>query len=242
MLIAMSVLVVPHAASAGVGKVSSPEVEKGMVEFEYSGTRYHDSARGLNNKQSHTYELEYGFTDRFLFGLEAKSAREAGEGNTLTGVGAEAQYVLTTQGDWWLTSAIKGEYLIGTHNGEPDAGELNMLASYRSGNARLIGNVGIERSFGVNQDRNVLLSSALQASYRINPYINPGLEWHADHGPLGDFGQQRDTEYYAGPIARGELIAFGNSALGYTAGYYWGLNEGAASRAARVQLGYEFAF
>ena len=129
MLIAMSALVVPHAASAGVGKVSSPEVEKGMVEFEYSGTRYHDSARGLNNKQSHTYELEYGFTDRFLFGLEAKSARQSSEGSTLTGVGAEAQYVLTTQGDWWLTSAIKGEYLIGTNNNEPDEGELSVLAA-----------------------------------------------------------------------------------------------------------------
>lgn len=242
LLLSTVVGLAPLVAVAGVGKVSSPEVTKGMAEIEYSGTRSHDTRRDQNNRQSHTYEIEYGLSDRLLLGLEVKSAREAGVGSSLSGVGAEAQYVLTRQGDTWLTSAIKGEYLIGTNNGEPDEAELSLLTSYRYGNVQVVANIGLERAFFDASDPNVNILSALQASYTLSPHLNPGLEWQADHGSLRSLSRREDSEYYVGPIVKGTLFSVGNSALGYTAGYYWALNEAAAARAARIQLGYEFAF
>ena len=229
-------------ALAGVSKVSSPEFAKGAAEVEYSGTRYSDSDRAHNNQQAHTYELEYGFTDRFMFGLEANSARTADEGHEFTAYGIEAQYALTKQGDWWLSSAIKGEYGKAVHRDDADEFEAKLLASRTYGPAKFTGNLSLERQLGNNREHGIGVDTALQAVYSLNEHFNPGLEWHADWGSMNNFATGDDNAHYVGPIARGELFEIGKNDLEYTVGYYWGSGSEAADHAARVQLEYGFAF
>lgn len=230
-------------ASAGVGKISSPDVTKGEFEVEYSATRYGDeSGSALNNKQAHTYELEYGFTDRFMLGLEVGQTRESPQGSKIEGYGVEAQYELTRQGDWWLNSAIKAEYLHAAHDADPDELELKMLASYSAGANKLTGNLSFESELGNSRDHGIALESAVQAKHTLNEHFAPGIEWHAEYGNLSDLGNSDDVKHYVGPVLTGTLFDFGSSELEYTAGYYWGLTDVSANNAARIQLGYSIAF
>lgn len=219
---------------AGVGKISSPRVTKGETEVEFSAARYGDDRKSLNNKQSHTYEFEYGFSDDFKMGIEAKSSRAAGgDGWRFEGYGIEAQLELTQQGPWWLNSAIKAEYLRTPRSTEADEVELNLLASRSYGASSLTINVELAREFGDNHDESVALGSALQAKHAYSKAFAPGLEWHADYGKLNDLGTEE--AHYVGPIVSGEVLE-----IGYTLGYYWGLNDAAADNAMRMQIGYEF--
>ena len=230
------------ATYAGVGKISSPTVTKGVAEIEYSGTRYGDNKKLLNNKQSHTYEIEYGVTDRVLLGFEGKSARASGDRHVFNAYGAEAQYMVTEQGDWWLNTAIKGEYLQATQNNTPNEIEVKWLASKKMGATQVVFNLGFEKEVGDHRKSGLAFETALQGSYKMNEYISPGLEWHADYGMLNKLDKGTQHAHYVGPIVTGDLFHTANGEVEYTAGYFWGLGNKAADNAARVEIGYEFAF
>ncbi|MFZ4540345.1 MAG: hypothetical protein ACOYNL_00865 [Rickettsiales bacterium] len=230
-------------AYAGVGKVSSPNVEKGVAEIEYSGTRYGDSSGSSNNnKQNHAIELEYGFTDRFMFGLEMEIERESPHSTKIDGFGVEAQYELTQQGNWWLNSAIKGEYLHATHAGDADALELLMLASRQWGATQATLNVELAREMGNNRSSGLGLSSRFQAIHAFNDHFAPGIEWDADYGRVNKLGDSDRQEQYLGPVVTGELFELGKGEVDYAVGYYWGLTKDSANKAARLHVSYEFPF
>ncbi len=240
--VALTFSAVALPAMAGVGKLSSPAVTKGEVEVEYSGTRYGDSGKASNNKQSHTYELEYGLTDNFMLGIEAKSSRKSGQSHEFSAYGIEAQYELTQQGAWWLATAVKGEYAKAVHDGDADEIEVKWLASRSYGASNLLVNIGLERELGDNRAHGVTLTSALQASHAFTKHFAPGFEWHAEHGKLNKLGDGDVREHYLGPIVKGELFDIGRGEVNYTAGYYWGLNDDSADTAARLHIAYEVAF
>lgn len=228
-------------AHAGVGKVSSPVVKHGVLEFEYSGSRLSDDDASLNNKQSHTYEIEYGLTDRFMLGLEAESGRESGEGHVFEAAGVEAQYLLTEQGDWWLTSAVKTEYLHGARN-RPDELEVKWLGAYRHKLADVVVNLDFEREVGENRDHGIEFGTKLQVTHPLNKHFNPGIEWQAEYGTLNNLGDNDHEEQYIGAVAHGEIARFSTHEIEYVAGYFWGATDQSADHAARIQLEYEIAF
>ncbi len=230
------------ATYAGVGKISSPTVTKGVAEIEYSGTRYGDNKKLLNNKQSHTYEIEYGVTDRLLLGFEGKSARASGDKHIFNAYGAEAQYMVTEQGDWWLNTGIKAEYLQATQSNKTNEIEAKWLASKKLGSTQVVFNLGFAKEVGNHSESGLAVETALQGSHKINEYISPGLEWHADYGKLNKLDKGNQHAHYVGPILTGDLFHTNNGEVEYTVGYFWGLGNNAADNAARLEIGYEFAF
>lgn len=236
-----AVFILANSALAGVGKVSSPAVSKGELEVEYTGVRYGDSRSSLNNKQAHAYEVEYGFSDRFMLGIEGKSERESGDDDLqFVGYGVEAQYELTSQGAWWLASAMKAKYLRTPRHSEADEAELQLLLARSYGASRLVLNLGLEHELGNNRERGVALESALQARHAFNEHFAPGIEWHATHGTLNDLG--RNETHYVGPMVGGALFEMGGHEVAYNIGHFWGMNNASADHATRVQLGYSVAF
>ncbi len=237
----LPLLLLATPAFAGVDKIESPAVEKGVAEISYSGTRYSDSDASRHNQQAHEVEFEYGVTDRLKLGISTEIEHEPGEASKFAAYGIEAQYALTTQGNYWLSSALKGEYNRAYHR-DTDADELEamLLASHKSGPVNVIGNLRFGHDVGPHRESGVEVSSGLQATYRFNRYLTPGLEWHADYGKLNDFGA--NDGHYVGPVMTGELVSFGGQELEYTAGYYWGIGSESTDRAARIELEYEFAF
>lgn len=242
LLASVSFVIMPNASFAGVGKISFPAITKGEAEIEYTGTRYGDSAKAQRNKQKHIYEMEYSFTDSFMFGLEAKSMRQSTKGHEISAYGIEAQYELTNQGDWWIDSAIKGEYLLADHANEPAILEMKILAAYKLGDTRLTGNLNFEKEVGNNRSSGSALESQFQASRHLNEHINPGIEWHAEYGKLDNISSTSAQEHYVGPIISGDLFELGGHEVEYTLGYFFGITNASADNAARLQLGYEFTF
>ncbi len=241
-LVGATTMLASSIAYAGVGKISSPNVTKGVAEIEYSGTRYGDNKKSLNNKQAHTYEIEYGVTDRLLLGVEGKSARASGDKHIFNAYGAEAQYMLTEQGNWLLNSGVKAEYLQATQRNKSDEIEVKWLASKKMGATEVVFNLGFEKEVGDHRESGLGVETALQGSYKMNAYISPGLEWHADYGKLNKLDKGNQHAHYVGPILTGELFHTNNGEVEYTVGYFWGLGNKAANNAARIEIGYEFAF
>lgn len=231
------------AVYAGVGKVSSPQVHKGEAEIEYNATRTgDDDDHSLNNAQKHTLEFEYGITDRWMLGLEFEATREVPSHTDLKGAGFETQYEMTKQGDWWLSSAIKGEFLFAHEPASPDEGELVLIGQRAEGRARITANLAFEREFGNNRNGGVSVSSAIEGLYRYRSLLSPGIEWHAEYGNADDFSADEDQEHYLGPIVKGTLFEIGDGAVGYEVGYFWGLTSASADDAQRIKIAYEFHF
>lgn len=240
LLFAAVILATATPSLAGVSKVSSPKVTQGRTKLEHSATRYGDDRRSLNNKQSHSYELEYGLTEDIMIGLEGKSARNAGKGHEFTGYGAEMQYELTAQNDWWLDSAIKAKYIAAARSNSADEAEIKILLARSYGPAVATINTGFVREFGKNRSESALFESSTQVKYKLTQHLEPGMEWHAEFGKINKLGSE--ASHYIGPILTGALFQQGKHKIGYAAGYFWGLTGDSADNASRIQLGYEFLF
>lgn len=227
------------SAQAGVGKISSPAVERGVWELEYGASRTGDNAGSArNNEQSHQTELEYGVTDRLRLGAEF----DAGRGVRSKAVAVKAQYEFTEQGDWWLGSAIKGEYAFATHEDDSDEAELKWLLERRDGPWRTLANLSFSRGIGANRDNGIGVGSRVQETYHWTDLLSPGLEWHADYGALHHLNAEDERGHYVGPMVTGTLLDLGDHGLDYTLGYYRGLGHAAAENAARLELDYDFRF
>jgi hypothetical protein len=185
--------------------------------------------------------MEYGFTDRFKLGIEAETTRTARDGNNFSAYGIEGQYEMTNQSDWWLSSAIKGEYTRGVQDRDADELDVKLIGAYQYGQARVLGNLGLERELGSNRSHSIGISSILQARYKVNEYAAPGIEWHADWGAINRFSSNTH-EHYVGPVISGDFIEIAGNDLDYMLGYYWGISDNTADHALRVQLAYKFAF
>ncbi len=236
-------LMLPVAALAGVGKVSTPAVTEGEFEIEYTTIRYgDDGGNKLNNAQAHVVELEYSFTGRFMLGLELAGERESPQSFQGEAYGVEAQYELTKQGDWWFASAAKAEYAFPFHESDASEGEVKLLLQRRQGPTRWTANINLQREFGANRRHGMELSSALQGLYLWNKHINPGVEWFADYGATNNLTLSNEEGHYLGPVITGELFSFKGGEIEYVAGYYRGLTSASAEDAARLQLSYEIRF
>lgn len=231
-----------QAAHAGVGKVSTPHVEKNEFEIEYNGRRTGDNERADNNNQRHLLEVEYGVSDAWQIGLEFEARRSATSQLGLQAYGVETQYELTTQNTWWLASALKAEYLLPADAGDASEGELLLLLQRDQGLIRLVANIELAREFGDNRDGGVELETALQGIYRWNKHLSPGVEWFAEYGNIDNFNSTNRQEHFLGPMLKGELFELGNGEIGYEAGYYWGLTDSSADNAQRIKLSYELEF
>lgn len=241
-IVSAAFILATSTAYAGVSRVSKPTVTKGEVQVQYSGTRYDDDKKKLNNKQAHTYEIEYGFTDRFKFGFEGSSERKTKKDHEFTAYGAEAHYVLTKQANYWMDSAIKAEYAIATQSKTADQLDIKWLAAKKIGLTNTVVNVKFGKELGDHHKNGVTLDTAVQTTYKVNTHISPGIEWHGGYGKLNALNESKDRAHYVGPIITGELFRIGQSEAKYTTGYFVGMGDAAADSAARLQVSYNFPF
>jgi hypothetical protein len=240
---AICIILLPISASwAGVGKISSPHIEKGEFEIEQSSRRYGDDRASKNNNQKHVTDIEYSFTDDWLLGFEMVSKRSNSSQLGLEEYGVETQYEFTQQGDWWLGSALKAEYLRANENNAVDEGELKLLLQRHQGPVKLLANINLVREMGTRRAGGVGLESALQGLYHCNKYLSPGIEWFAEYGNVDNFNSPERQEHYIGPVVKGDLLELADGEVGYEAGYYWGVTNASADNAQRIKISYETHF
>lgn len=225
---------------ADVGSPKSARVTKDRASIEYKGARLGDGRKALNNDQGHEFEIYYGITDSVKLGFERYYENEAQGGFESEAYTPNVTIETTQQGEWWLSSALFGQYAL--EDGDPDSVKIVLIGERKDGNLLLRGNLGFSREIGGGRDTGISHDGVLQGLYRISSPVSAGMEWHADFGKLNDTGDREDHTHYIGPVIAGELFAIGNGSVHYAAGYYWGLTRASADNAQRVMLKYEVQF
>lgn len=84
-------------AHAGVGKINSPQVDKGKKEIEINSTYAFDYDNNDDELEVET-EFEYGLTEKLLLEVEAEIKKENGEDTELGGIGFGVRYELSEPG------------------------------------------------------------------------------------------------------------------------------------------------
>lgn len=236
-------LLAPTVAFAGVGKITSPLVTKGKFATEYELQRYGDDSAGKSNAQDHELELKYGFTDRLEIAVLTEAFRGPNAQFGANAHGAKFKYTTTNQKDgWWLSSGIYGKYTHATDDSDADGYDTKILLNRHQGDWDFGGNIAVKRELGGPAKSGVKFATAFDALYKINPYISPGMEWHASYGKLNRFNDSNDQEHYVGPVIYGQLWAQEASKITYVLGHAWGLTDASADDATRLELEYSTKF
>lgn len=235
-----SLIFVAASAFADVGSPKSANVTKGRASIEYKGARTGDDIKARNNAQGHEIELYYGLTDAIKLGFERKMVNEPSDGlkhaSYIPNITAET----TRQGEWWLSTAVFGEYAF--RASAADGVKLMLIAERKQGPLTIRGNLGLSRDIGRSRDTGIGYESALQGLYRVSRHTHPGIEWHSDYGTLNHASAVEDQKHYIGPVLTGTLLTLDEGSVHYAAGYYWGLTDASANNAQRLMLKYEMQF
>ena len=227
-------------AYADVGSPKSAGIAQGRVSIEYKGTRTGSGNKLMNNDQGHEFEVYYGLTERIKLGFERYYENEPLDHFESEAYTPNVTFQTTRQGQWWLSSAIFGQYVF--EDGDPDSVKLVMIGERAQGPFILRGNLGLGRDIGGGRDHGVGLDSVLQGLYRATTDTLTGIEWHADYGTIDTFSEGNNHKHYVGPVLTGNLFRVGDASVQYAAGYYWGLSDASADNAQRVMLKYEMQF
>lgn len=239
--LAVSLLASPAFA---IGDILNPVVTEGQLEVEYKGLRTQDDSKSGNNKQGHTFEVEYGVNDWLGLAVGTKFERESGESLATSEYFTEAKFQLTDQNDdFWLNSAILTEYVFNQESGGADALETKILLSKKHNGFEHRLNLIGEKAVGDHADGTWELGSRYNVRYKLHPNFKPGFEWQAEYGEKGDIGGWDEQEHYVGPAAFGYIADFGEAGeFEYEAAYLFGISDAAKDGALRVKLEYEVQF
>lgn len=217
-------------------KVYSPIVEKGELEFELrNGYTFDDDGRG--DELTQKYAIGYGFTNRWFTEIYGEFEHAPGEEYDLKAIEWENRFQFTEQGEHWLDAGLLLEYKLPTDAGSPDKLEAFLLLEkqYYEWMHRL--NIGAEREVGENSEDEIEGVARWATVYRLNPYFEPGFEYHAELGEVGDMSSFEEQEHQAGPVIYGNF-----GALSYDLGYLFGLSEEAPDGELKLLLEYGIYF
>ena len=122
-------------------EIQESQVEKGEIELEYRGAVHwgiqkqteHEGAleeeeEGL--RQSHDFELEWGFADRWLVTTTLVTDQPVREEFNVTAVEAEMQYELIERKGNGIGLAFQAEYGLATRGGEADEVEFGPIVEF----------------------------------------------------------------------------------------------------------------
>lgn len=221
-----------------IDKIYSPNVTKGELELEYSGSTTFDNHHDKDNLQSHETEFEYGLTDHIMLELNGSFEKQPDESVKLHAVGFGGRYQFFEQGEHWLDSGVLVTYNRATQSLQPDSVEVKLLLEKQWGQFLHRANIGIAQDVGNyssgGPDRVFLWNSR----YRYSVHFEPGFEIQSDFGKANEVQNFSQQEHYIGPAVYGQIIPH----LKYEAVYYLGVSDAASRGSARVLLEYEMFF
>lgn len=233
----LAILLLPAAARAA-DKVYSPNIVKGELELEYSGSTTFDSSHEKNNLQEHELEAEYGLTDRIKLELSGVFEKDVDEGTDYAATGFGVRYQFFEPGEKWADAGLLVAYARAAHDEEPDAIEAKLLLEKQTGAFLHRANIGFEQEVGSHASGTIAPVFLWSSRYRYNRHAEPGFEIQSEFGKLNESHGFAEQEHYAGPALYGEIV----NHVKYEAAYLFGMSDAAAKGAARALLEYELYF
>lgn len=218
--------------------IQSPNVEKGELELEYSGSRTFDKDKSKDSEQSHEFEAKYGLTDRVAIELEGEYEKEPDSSLRFTKVEVGGRYQFFEQGAAWVDTGLLLAYGQETKAREANTIEAKLLLEKQTGKFLHRANIGLEQEVGHYASGGPERSLQWSTRYRYSRGFEPGFEIQSDFGKGSETNRFSDQEHYVGPAIYGRLLP----GLHYEAAYYMGVSDAAARNALRVHLEYEIHF
>lgn len=228
------------SALAGVGKISSPQVDKGAKEIELTG-KYEIEEHGEDEYEwENELELEYGLTEKILLELEAEVKKEHGEDTEYEKTAIGIRYELSEPGEWLVDTAVEAGYAF-SGTGDADKAKLELLLKKYLGDIEVLSNIELAREVGEDAENGVELEAALGGYYDFSEFLNVGVEYFADFGNLSDGNGYSEQKHAIGPIIGSEIHLPGAlREIEFKLGYYQGISKAAADGTIKYEIELEF--
>lgn len=234
----LAAVLASHATTAWAAeKIPSPNIIKDQFQAEYMvlGENMPDGERDRLRQRA---QFSYGFTDELNLALSGIVEDRANEPTQLAGPSLRARYQTTAQDDgWWLNTALQGRYNHQT-DGRPRNFSVGTLLQRAGEDHITTVAFNLSRELGHNRSASTGATFAAQSFYRYDPMFMPGVEFYANAGRLNaiEFDERQSKEF--GPAVTGVIPISDTRGVGYTAGYYWGLNERSPDQSFKFHLNY----
>ena len=229
-LAAFFILSQPAQAS---NKVSSPDIEKGQLEFEYRGGYDTDETAKKDRQEVNKFIVNYGFTDRFRLETKLDSGGRDDD-QDWTQWELSARYQVFKDKEAWAKLSFEELYKIALQKGKPDILEEKVLAQKDFGKVVNIANVMFDNEVGDDAAGGTDISLGWKTKYKLLPYLEPGAEFYGDFGKMSGVNVKK---YQAGPTISGKIPGTG---FKYDLGYLFGMNKNVPDGRVKLILAYAF--
>lgn len=233
------------AAAQAAEKLYSPYVSKGEVELEYFGAISVDDNATRDNEQDHQFALAYGVTDYWKTELYGNFSKDPGDNLTFNNIEWENIFQLTERGEYWVDVGASLAYEWSPKTSRADAFEGRLLLAKDVGKTSHVVNLIGEKEVGSGPKEAFEGKVLWSSRYRYSTVFEPGFEISSDFGELEDTGSFNDQKHAIGPVAYGKIplnLAQKGDAIGYRAGYLFGVSHAAPDGDVLLQLEYELHF
>lgn len=228
-------LIAPQNANA-IDKIYSPIVHSGELELETRGTYDFDD----RDERDGAWEQKWGFggalADRWAAELYLETEKEKGEDLELEAVALETRWQLFEQGEYWLDTGLYLEYELATESEAADKLEGKILLEKGYGQFEHRANIIFEREVGGYSEDETELEFSAVSRYRVNEFLEPGVEWHSAFGEIDDLGTWSSQKHNVGPAVYGKL----GGGFRYELSLLFGVSTEATDTVLRGVLEYEW--
>jgi hypothetical protein len=192
-------------------EIQESQIEKGEIELEYRGAVHWgvqkqtepegtlvEAEAGL--RQSHDFELEWGFADRWLVTTTLVTDQPVGEEFNVSAVEAELQYELIERKGDGIGLAFQAEYGFATRGGEADEVEFGPIVELASNNLLLTFNPIFTQQVGDDARTDSLgFQYGWRAEYDFAKHWGIGVEMFGEIEDLANAGSFNDQNHSIGP-------------------------------------------
>jgi len=232
----MTVLAVPIARA--IDKVDSPNVEKGELDFEYSGFRTFDAGGNKDNLQDTEALIAYAPTDRWEVDVGGFFSKAPDQSFRADGVLVENFFQFFEKGSQWVDSGVMIAFNGSTHADLADSIDTKLLLEKDVGKFTNIANIGLEQEVGAHASGGPDRAFQWSTQYAISDSFAPGFEIQSDFGKTNEglsFGRE---EHYIGPALYGTVLDH----FHYEVVYLAGISSASSDSAVRFLFQYQEHF
>jgi len=207
----------PTPASAEF-EIQETQVEKGEIEFEYRGAVHwglkaeeaaeedeqggalEEQEEGEFLKQSHDFEFQWSFTDRWMLSTALSADEPLDQDFDLSTVEVEIQYEVIEREGNGLGLAFIGAYGFATRSGEADETEFAPFFELASGKFLFTGNPIFTAQVGDNRTTDSLgFEYGWRGAYSLSGRWGIGVEMFGEIEDLSNAGSFNDQTHSIGP-------------------------------------------
>jgi hypothetical protein len=226
--------------------VKSPNVEKGLLEFEHKGKYQMDVAGARNHVKEFEFNAAYGITAHWKTKLEVAFDDDKAGDATYRSIRFENVYQLTkvSQGSF-ADTALYNDVLFSDRSDSSHNMTFGVFARKDIGVTTHTANLNIRRDFGETAAQGTNLIYRWQTRYNLSPELQPGFEILGDTKKRDAF---RDQSLGMGPALFGSFgfdkLGWGDKSqkIGYDLAYIVGVTPATPDGTLKWKLKYNLQF